>query len=258
MGAVRCLNMLGTEAEAALPALMQILGHEKAEVRELASETLAAMGTTAIPSILSALASNGRTTRISALNALNLFHGRGVLIEKACPLIVALAGDEDPDVRSAALQALTLTKACLKDSLPTIIRNLALASAKPTYLLKFQELIQRLSPEDVVPHFLAAIQSEDNQLSVGALRVLGRTGYTNSSLVAAIVKIVDGDNSDVRAAALATLGEFINVYARRYYRDETRARTESILRTCQETFEKAMVTDDLASRRDASFALQLV
>ena len=107
MEAALALGNIGPDAKAAVPRLAKSLTDRDVSVREAAYIALGQMGDDAkpaVPALVTQLGSRNRRTRELAAAGLGAIGPAA----KGAPKLVELLGDNDPDVRDAARQAMSL------------------------------------------------------------------------------------------------------------------------------------------------------
>ena len=98
--AVEALGRIGTDSDAALPVLVQALGHRDADVRRAAARALGRFGAAAVPALREPLFGPDAQSRRSATEAL------GWIGPRAIAALLVVLKNEDPAVRRVAARAL--------------------------------------------------------------------------------------------------------------------------------------------------------
>jgi HEAT repeat protein len=171
--AAKLLGYAMERGDAALPALIEALGDENAEVRLMAVGALGVMNPSkAAKDLAKLIGDDDVRVRKAVVQSLGRARGAKAIALKA---LAKVAGDEDHQVAGPALRA-------MKD----------------------------LDASAGVPTFLAALSSENPLVKAAALLALGSAGDKADAVVPAIVAALADESSTVRGAAfsaLRTLGE---------------------------------------------------
>lgn len=236
LDAIREIANRGAAAAKATPALVALLAHQNAELRQEAAESLGAIGEAAkeaVPQLTDALADEVPAVRAYAAFALGRI---GKPAESAAVKLVDLAFDQDELVRRAAIRAIRtidppdeitepLVMKILEEGDPAVVlpalHSLAQDGAagvpKLREKLKHEKaaywvciVLGEIGPEakDAVPDLAAVLSSEDPLVRLQALLALGHIGSASQSAVPEIIKVLQNDAfDDVRNAAAFALGK---------------------------------------------------
>jgi HEAT repeat protein len=190
--------------DAAVPSLTGLLWDENTDLRFLAAYCLAQIGAPArpaVPSLLQRLKGGDGPTRDIAVRALAAIGAR-----EAVPELVPLLGDKDPDVGTAALQALTELGAEARLLVPPVIERLRDKSvvARQGAVTVLFNLGREAKP--AIAGLVKALGDDDPEVRRGAALALGRIGPAAQEATPALVAVMNGDSpAFVRLAAAEAL-----------------------------------------------------
>jgi HEAT repeat protein len=168
LAAIDALELFGTRAEPAIPALAAALGDRNKFVRWAAARTLGHMALgerEALPGLVRLICDPDLDVRIGALEALRRY---GPKVAAAVPALTAALGRGDTEARLATLRALAAIGPAAEPSLPAVAR---------------------------------ALKNPDPRLRGEAARTLGTFGSAAAPFVAALREAMEDPDSDVRKAA---------------------------------------------------------
>ncbi|HEY7153390.1 MAG TPA: HEAT repeat domain-containing protein [Gemmataceae bacterium] len=151
VAAVQALADLGTEARAAVPALIAALKHKEKDVRESARRALASIGAPAVPALIAALKDQNDDVSDLAALALGMIHPR------------------PKEAKSALREA-------FKKDRPAVAAAVALV---------------RIDPEvagEVVPVLIEELKAADQKRRIAAIHALGQLGAASEPAVPVLVK----------------------------------------------------------------------
>ncbi len=185
------LEKVGTPA---IPHLVPALDHPDQEVRLLATQTIAGIGSgAAVAPLATALSDEDVSVRQTAANAL-----RALATEDVIPELITALGDKDWKVYYAAKDALARLSG---DAVPQLVQALRSESERISYTA--EQALADIGGPAVAP-LVASLSSDDPQVLKWVPIALGDIGY---EAVQPAAKVLSGDQKpSARAAAARALG----------------------------------------------------
>jgi HEAT repeat protein len=201
MGATQTLGRLGAPA---VPALVPLLRHADAAVRNVACQALTTAGPVAkdaVPALTDLLKDNDLNVRRMAVSALSRV---GPAARSAAPALVELARDKkDLSLRLMSLSALRQVHADARLVLP--LAREAIKDDNAGVKSQGLELLLQADPKnkDVLPLVLEMLQAPATRQS--AVGLLGRLGPAAREAVPDLVDLLKGGDQNLRMQALHAL-----------------------------------------------------
>jgi HEAT repeat protein len=165
----QALGPTGPYAEAAVPALIDLLHHKESTVRWDAAMTVADHGPAIVPVLLRSLKRPEAPVREGVAEVLGLIRPRAA---EAVPALLEAIKDSDTDVRAAAALALGRIG---------------------------------LSPSDTIPALTLALRDKSERVRVAAAAAFVKMGRRSRPAVPALITALKDDNPFVRTDAASTL-----------------------------------------------------
>jgi hypothetical protein len=168
LAAVEALELIGTQAEPAIPALAELLGDRNKFVRWAAARTLGRMALRereVMPGLVRLLCDPDLDVRVASIDAMRRY---GPKAAAAVPALTAALGRGDTEARIATLRALVAIGTAAEPSMPAVAR---------------------------------ALKNPDPRLRAEAARTLGNFGSAAAPFVAALREALEDPDGDVRRAA---------------------------------------------------------
>lgn len=213
-------------SEAAVPALVEMLGHQDKSIQEHACAALSEIGAPAVPVLATVRSSSDVTQRRLATHALGLIGGTTVV-----PALIDMLSDEDMDICYGAAYWLAKigTPEAIAAAVPILekllnqdeqsYRNQAAVVLKEinwtpqtdedklTYALASKSWDDCVSlGEAAVPALIDCLRSADTEIYNGAAAALGKIGAPHArTAVPALIQLLTEHNSDFVAEALGEL-----------------------------------------------------
>jgi HEAT repeat protein len=206
--AVRALSYLGTNAEAAMPVLINCLNDAQDErLRGTAAEALAVIGHNrseiVIPALVHTLTNSTSYARASAADALAAF---GSEARSTAPLLLSAGHDRDSYLRTHAATALKQVTPEAPDALAPLIQNL---SSDDT-LVREQALwaLETLGTNgaDALPALVERLHDPISEVRVIAMRCVRGIDRSPDDIVLGLRGNLSDTNSSVLTEAIRTLG----------------------------------------------------
>ncbi len=196
------LQEIGPAAEAAVPALVVVLGDDNWSVRSSAASALGRIGPAAeaaVPALSEALKDDDTDVRSSAASALGRI---GPAAEAAVPALSEALKHDDSGVRRSAAFALGSSGPA---AVPALIE--ALKDDDTTVRSAAAFALVRIGPtaEAAVPALIEALMDDDSDVRRSAASALGRIGRVAEAAMPALGKALTDDDGDVRTAARSAL-----------------------------------------------------
>jgi HEAT repeat protein len=213
--AAEALRQIGPEAT--LPALTDLLGDEKAEVRRAAAEALGLFGReakTAVPNLIATLRDESWEFRHSATEALGEI---GVRDQHAVPELVRMLANEDQDdILIASVErmqrALELRKAvaeALRKMRPDVTRSLTemLQDKDARVRTVTAQLLGEIGPEAkaAIPALMDLLQDTEHGVRFAAVQALGKMGPEAKDATADLQQLLEDEDEQLRQAAAEAL-----------------------------------------------------
>ena len=226
--AAHTFGLFSTEAQAAIPALSDLLQDENADVRFVAAQVLGKIGTAAVvPALTKALQDKDENVRVSAATA---FQQLGNMAKLAKPALIMALWDGNWYVRSRV--AATISKLGLEESdIPNLLEPWRDGFQPETGALVSLMIVLdphiRNQIQDVPLFFIKALQNKDPKVRESAAIALGEINPTRASEVYlfdsanALLKVRWDTEPKVRERAVQALGSVISGFE---YPEERRNR----------------------------------
>ena len=232
--AARCVALLRSRGEPAIPALMRVVHGANEQARSEASLALGCIGKAALPALISALDHRDLNVRINALCALNAIPPADR--QDATPALIRNVIDPDVRVSSSAYQILVRQDSALVPSLTNALSSpdrtdregaaLALtqmgvrteqSAATLEEMLRSQDVNTRRTtlrairpgppsdPGGFVP-YIQALKDPDSQVKLIAIQNLNQTGAQAAPAVSGLAGCLTDSSAQVREWAARALG----------------------------------------------------
>lgn len=186
-GAAKALGGMGPAAGEAVPALCKNLGHSDAEVRREVVEALAQIGSEAVAPLSDALGAQEPVQRESAALALAQL---GIAAKgAAAQLLQLLEAEREPEVRAAALSAVSKVGLEAERVVPLLIAGLKSDNEAVRHAATDALLLARSARPITVRALTALLRDPDPAFRQRAAHVLGRCGGAAVSAVPALVEV---------------------------------------------------------------------
>ncbi|MCY7278512.1 MAG: HEAT repeat domain-containing protein, partial [Phormidesmis sp. CAN_BIN44] len=210
--AAHTLGRFGTKAQAAIPALSNLLQDENPDIRFVAAQALGEIGTEAVvPALTKALQDKDENVRVSAAVA---FQQIGSVAQQAKPVLIAALWDGNWYVRSktaATLSKLGLEQSDIIDLLEPWRGDLKPAEGAFLSLMIAIDSHVRKKVQDVPFFFIKALQNKDPKVRESAVIALGEVGLTTPGSAQfldtskVLLKSFDDQDLKVRGKAINAL-----------------------------------------------------
>lgn len=210
-GSAMGLGFVRPAATETLPGLVPLLGDDRAEVREAATETVVGFGAPSVPSLIPSVRGDASSTlRRMAAEALGRIGPAAV--EAAEVLRSAMGGDAEMAVRVAAVSALARVEGRGTNTVPVLFDAWRDAPEPVSQAAKRELLLVRPAGRVVVPLLLRELESGDSgrrRRAADLLRELGPEASTAVPLMVSLLRRTPAsENPDpVMVAAVAATGE---------------------------------------------------
>ncbi len=193
-------GLVRAEGEAAMSALIPLLGDEDARVRQAAGKFLAEMpGDGVTPVLVDLIPTVPLRAQVALINAVAARGGEGVV-----EAIAEAAGSEDAEVRAAALEALGIVGGA--EHVALLVRA---SAAEDVAGPVARESLLQLSGDDVCAAVIATLDTEQPSAArVNAIEALGRIGGPEA--LAALRSELRSRDGDAMLAAIEALGNWRN------------------------------------------------
>jgi len=229
-GAAFALETLGSEARAAVPALVAALGdaeppddpttpraptpddwQREGEPRPSGYyAALKAIGPPAVPFLVGRLGAPDRQSRVLAMRALGFL---GHDAEPAVSGLIALLGDHDLRLEAAAAlggirakEAVAPLVAALKDRDADCRVRAAETLRRIGWEREAGQYSSRTFARGAIIPLAAALKDQDSRVAAAAARALEDIGSESSAVISELVAAVDSPSAEVRLAALGAFG----------------------------------------------------
>ena len=207
---VRIFNQMGAEAEESVPVLIELLRQENFFVhehtsftnfRELVSETLANIGSAAVPQLIEVLSDTDKSVHYYAASALGRI---GPEARDAVFLLIGMLDDERENIREIAVTALgRIGQPAHKVS--NIMNMILVPEWESMCEDPVRESEVTVVGKNVAPYLIAMLKEEDASLRHAAAGALGNIAVPIA--VPALIDTLDDKEDFVRGAAAGALGE---------------------------------------------------
>ena len=205
------LQVLGSKAKTAIPALLGSLDDPDSQVRSSAAWAIAEVGSEALPHLLKAAKDPRPRVRAIAINALGRFYSE---MSVTLPVLLASIKDEHPLVRDSALVTLQSSlfsqrnnpeKGAITDvELDLVVKSLVMAlKSKDTTTGPHGTPVPQMAAiilasigpkaKAAIPALLDALTAEDVQLRMSAATALGFIGSEAKGAIPALLRLLNSD-----------------------------------------------------------------
>jgi HEAT repeat protein len=192
-----------------MPALIQALRDEDANVRGYAIATLGQIGPgakEAVPALLATLNDKDASVRAWAVGSLAVI---GADSDVLVPVLMGSLNDGNKNLRASAARALGKVGSDARAAVPLLVR-LVKEERFDEVRYPAAEAVILVDPaahgEAVVPFLIAYVQRADySQARVDALQLLGKLGSRAKAAGTVVTELLEDEEENVRAAAAETL-----------------------------------------------------
>ncbi|MEK7482986.1 MAG: HEAT repeat domain-containing protein [Planctomycetota bacterium] len=224
--AVKALGFLGADAREAIPVLIETLFDNSYDVRITATDTLAGMGTVAIPALIEALCHENEIGKMSIValrkigseavtalskelnfpeaerrrRALWAFSDFGKEAKEAVPAIILQL--KDPEVNHYAVFALETMGEFAQQAIPELTQLLHKAPQQTAW--RIVETLGAIGPP-AIPSLMIALDSSDSQVQIKAILALEAMGEKAIEAAPSLQKLLQSPDRAVQFYAAETL-----------------------------------------------------
>lgn len=195
-------ELASAPAEQAVPALIEALQSDDAELQWRAARSLARFGdqaAAAVPPLVKALESTTPRVRAYAAYALGQLGDHSL---EAVPQMIKLIADEDALVRRTAMKAVVDLDADPRQTLPILVN--VLEEADPRLIVPvLHEMAE--AGTNAIPQLKEALKNE--RAAYWATLVVAEMGEAAAPVVPELVALLDHNDPETRMQALIALGE---------------------------------------------------
>jgi HEAT repeat protein len=218
--AAQALGEMGSDAQAAVPALVKVIKTGKPEARIISSIALLKIDPfmrDMIPILLRALEKEGQEQETILGREIGLQEDalskwsnlmRSKVDPRILPLLVKALQEKDKDIRILGVLVLGGVAAQLPEALPHVLK--AYSDLDPEVRAAAVGALSRIGPrvEGVVPGILAGMRDPEPEVRARTVLALGRLGPGVPETVPALLGALDDKDSRVRTAVLKVLESF--------------------------------------------------
>jgi HEAT repeat protein len=200
---------MGTNAEAAIPALIVYLRSNRARNPSEAAQALALVGhnqhNVVVPVLIESFGASRNYARACAADALGSFGANAI---SAIPILVSAQNDPDAEARTHVAIAMKQIAPETPDALAPLIQNLVHRESR----VRSQALwaLSRLGTNGVeaLPALAGCLHDQVAQLRVEAEQCVQGVGLLDDEIVAGLKENLTNANHFVSAGAVSALGKF--------------------------------------------------
>ena len=186
-GAAKAIGGMGPAAKQAIPALRANLAHWDEVARQESIEALALIGPAAVAPLIEMLGSKEPLQRSGA--ALGLAQIGRTASDAAPALAQLLAGESEPPVRAAALTALPKVSPEPAKTVPLLIEGVKSDDAAIRHAAMNALLLIRPAAQTTVPPLIAMLQDANPERALRAATLLGRLGAEARDAAPALIAL---------------------------------------------------------------------
>jgi len=202
--AMSALGKLRVGAEAAVPRILSLLKGADHEYMWSAADALADFGRPALPHLLKGLEEEEPMVRLGVIHA---FREMDPTPDEAVPALVErLEKDQDPGVRSAAAQALGLTRTDRKEVMIALAQGMFDGDATVRQVSAQALTWQGPAPVEALPTLIRALKM-DGRVPQNAATALGRMGPEAAPAVPALMEVIGNWTDGYFVEAVRALGQ---------------------------------------------------
>ena len=194
--ALEALKLMGTNAQAAVPALAQVLRDPNVSLSSMAGLALGEMGPAAVPELISALDEGDYNVRANACHALQRLGPDAVA---AAPrLVYSLENETGPILPVASYTLSRIGPGALPALLPSLSHTNWTTRRWAAYAIGF------MVPGEVdpAPHLYPLTRDEHPEVRLVALQTLGRIYISSPEGIQVLRELFADPNPEIRVAAI--------------------------------------------------------
>jgi len=197
--AAKSLGLLGPQASAAVPALVQALDDPHPQVQSEATAALGRIGKTAVPALTELLTDNHPAIRRAAAFSLGEM---GPQAEGAITALIESLTDSNKDVRASTVYSLAMIGFPAMSALSNVIDH-GDAKARGDAIIALMRI--RQSMRLVLPPLIKMAHAEDPASRSQALGALGALRFADDAAITTLIEALKDPVSEVRLAAIKSL-----------------------------------------------------